>query len=84
MPGEVVSLDERRVRPLHMMTREQRDEALAALARARKERDRTIAGAYQTFGDLVRAYEEAGIPVTDIAVAAGLTRQRIYQIRDEK
>jgi ssDNA-specific exonuclease RecJ len=67
-----------------MMTAEQRDEALAALARARKVRDSTIAGAYQTFNDLVRAYEEAGIPVNDIAGAAGLTRSRIYQIRDEK
>lgn len=31
---------------------------------------------------ILRAIEE-GTPVADIAVAAGLTRQRIYQIRDE-
>lgn len=84
MTGEVINLDERRPRPLHMMTAEQQEEALAALARARKVRDSTISGAYQEFNDLIRAYESAGIPVSDIANAVGFTRSRVYQIRDEK
>lgn len=84
MTGEVVHLDSRRPRPLHMMTAGQQEEALTDLARARKTRDSTIRDARQEFNDRIRAYEAAGLPVTEIAVAAGLTRQRIYQIRNEE
>jgi hypothetical protein len=65
-----------------MMTAEQEAEALADLARAREERDSTIRDARQGFADRVRAYEAAGISVSSIAVAAGFSRQRVYQIRD--
>jgi len=82
--GEVVSLDSRRVQPLHMMTARQREDALANIKRARQDRDRSISEAYQLFNDLIRAYEAAGVSVSDIAVAAGLTRQRIYQIKEGK
>lgn len=84
MTGEVVNLDDRRPRPLHMMTAGQQEEALADISRARARRDVTISGAYQEFNDMLRAYEAAGMSVTDIADAARLTRQRIYQIRDGK
>jgi hypothetical protein len=78
--GEVIPIGSRRAVPLHMMTAEQEAEALAAIRAARLERDETIDGAYITFNDLIRAYEAAGLRVTDIADAAMLTRSRIYQI----
>lgn len=84
MTGEVVSLDAHRTVPLHMMTAGQEKQALAAIKAARRERDGTIDDAYQKFNELIRAYVSANLPVSVIAVAAGLTRQRIYQIRDEK
>lgn len=83
MTGEVVHLHDRRPRPLHMMTEEQRDEALAAIRTARRARDATIESAYEGFNDMIRGCEAAGIPVIDIADAAGLTRARIYQILKE-
>lgn len=84
MTGEVINLDERRTRPLHMMTAGQQDAALTEIRRARRKRDKIIKEARQEFNDLIRAYEAAGLSVTDIADAAELTRQRIYQIKDGK
>lgn len=84
MSGDVVNLDDHRVRPLHMMTAGQQEEALAEIRAARQKRDKIIAGAYQEFGDLIRAYMAANLPAGLIAVAAQLSRARVYQIRDEK
>lgn len=84
MTGEIIHLATRRIHPLHMMTAGQQEAALDDLRRSRQDRDRVIEDAYRLFNNKIRAYEDAGIPVTDIAEAAGLTRQRIYQIRNEK
>jgi hypothetical protein len=77
---KVVSLDSRRPRPLHMMTPAQRDEAGAAIRQARKTRDQAISRAYLEFNSTLRAYAEVDVPIAEIAVEAGLTRQRVYQI----
>jgi hypothetical protein len=81
--GEVVNLDDRRPR-LHMMTAAQQDDALAEIRSARRERDKAIGEAYQRFNSLIQAYVAADVPVTDIADAAEMSRQRVYQIRDGK
>lgn len=82
MTGEVIPLDSRRAPALHMMTAEQEEEALDAIREARYKRDVTIAGARDEFNETIRAYEAAGLRVTDIADAARFSRSRIYQIRD--
>jgi AcrR family transcriptional regulator len=50
-----------------------------AVARARER----VGIAEQLLTATILAAIEEGTPVADIAAAAGLTRQRIYQIRDE-
>jgi hypothetical protein len=62
------------------MTPAQRDEAGAAIRQARKARDQAISRAYLEFNNTLRAYAEVGVPIAEIAIEAGLTRQRVYQI----
>lgn len=63
------------------------DDVLAAI---RHEADKiteaaiTIAEAEEVRDDYIRAAINARVPVTGIAAAAGLTRGRIYQIRDNR
>ena len=62
---------------------EQPDTLTSAVA-ARTAADEAAAGALAQLNDVIRAEVAAGTPVVDIVRVTGLTRARIYQIRDHR
>lgn len=58
------------------------ERALDAVAQARTDRDRMIADARKLVREAVLSAIATRVPVTAIAAELGVTRARIYQIRD--
>jgi len=58
--------------------------ALADAAEARTEADQAATAAHRKLNEIIRADVAAGRPVADIVKVTGLTRARIYQIRDHR
>jgi hypothetical protein len=54
------------------------------IAKAVATRNRAIARAHEEFRRTVLRVHETGMPVSRIAEAAGLSRQRIYQLLDRE
>lgn len=61
---------------------EERERLLVMVQRAQSEWAETRAMADARRRDVIVAAIEAGVSVTDIARAVGMSRERIYQIRD--
>jgi DNA-binding phage protein len=46
------------------------------------EQRRTVAQAEEEFASAIRGAVHLGVPVAEVAELAGITRARVYQIRD--
>jgi hypothetical protein len=59
-------------------------DALWCAVAARTAADQAATEALDALNDVIRAEVAAGVPVADIVKVTGLTRARIYQIRDHR
>jgi 20S proteasome alpha/beta subunit len=59
-------------------------DTLAGAVAARRAADDAAAVAREALNEAIRADVAAGRPVADIVYVTGLTRARIYQIRDHR